>query len=112
MKLGVLTQPTVIGCVPEEQTSGVLVVPILSWHHQSFDTEPAITNWGGIPKIHEAMVDYTACVWPGLNMHSEEVAAHIDAMNLPVDQVLQMTKGGAIPVVSFSHFVPRIETYT
>ena len=30
---------------------GVIVVPFLSWHHRSFDTEPDITGWDGIPEV-------------------------------------------------------------
>merc|ERR1711981_1146633 len=55
------------------------------------------------------MVGYARCVWPGLDMHTDAVAAHIDGMNPPVEQVLRLTQHGSIPIVSFSHFVPLIE---
>ena len=47
-QLGVHTSPHRIG---DPGQPGVMVVPLLSWHHQSFDTEPDIDGWDGIPKV-------------------------------------------------------------
>merc|ERR1740130_1710531 len=60
---GIHTTPQVIG-QREDGSGGVQVVPLLSWHHQSFDTEPDITCWDGIPKAEEVMSDYHRCKWP------------------------------------------------
>eukprot|EP00656_Telonema_subtile_P018561 TRINITY_DN2004_c0_g1_i3.p1 TRINITY_DN2004_c0_g1~~TRINITY_DN2004_c0_g1_i3.p1 ORF type:complete len:420 (-),score=77.61 TRINITY_DN2004_c0_g1_i3:195-1454(-) len=104
---GVHTRAAVIGSAPDG-TGGVLVAPILSWHHQSFDTEPDITGWDGIPRVEDAMVDYFRCVWPKhLNPSSDDVAAAVDQMNQPVAEVLALAEG--LPVVTFSHFVPLLE---
>ena len=35
--------------------AGVLIVPLLSWHHQGFDTEPDIAGWSGIPRAEHVM---------------------------------------------------------
>lgn len=52
--LGVLTQPTRLG--------PVLICPIISWHHQSFDKEPDIP---GVPRPSPLFIsDYRACSWP------------------------------------------------
>ena len=52
--LGVLTKPTRLG--------PVLICPLVSWHHQSFDREPDIP---GIPRPSPLFVsDYRACTWP------------------------------------------------
>ena len=85
----------------------VLVIPLLSWHHASFDTEPALTCWGGLPTARQAMSDYHNCAWPApLDDATESVARHFDALNddAPVDVDRATTA-----VVTFSHFLPRIE---
>eukprot|EP00658_Telonema_sp_P-2_P014365 TRINITY_DN15466_c0_g1_i2.p1 TRINITY_DN15466_c0_g1~~TRINITY_DN15466_c0_g1_i2.p1 ORF type:complete len:277 (+),score=33.27 TRINITY_DN15466_c0_g1_i2:393-1223(+) len=105
------TRPTVIG-VGVEGAGGVLVVPLLSWHHQSFDTEPDITNWEGIPRCEDSMMDYHRCAWPdGMDPSTEQVAAAIDNLNSPPDEVLALREpeNSDLALVSFSHFVPRIE---
>jgi hypothetical protein len=42
-ELGVHTAPGYSPAV------GVIIVPLLAWHHLSWDTEPEITGWRGIP---------------------------------------------------------------
>ena len=42
-ELGVHTAP---GYAP---ALGLIIVPLLAWHHLSWDTEPDITGWQGIP---------------------------------------------------------------
>lgn len=53
--LDVRTAPARIG-------AGLWVVPIVSWHHRSFDQEPDIP---GIPPVSRLTIaDYAACRWP------------------------------------------------
>ena len=55
--------------------AGAVVAPILSFHHQSWDTEPDITGWRGIPSCERVMSDYRACAWPPpLSMLDDSVA--------------------------------------
>lgn len=108
---GVRTRPHRIG-MSSDGTGGVWVVPLLSWHHQSFDTEPDITGWGGIPGPEIAMTDYRRCRWPPpLRPGDDSVAQAVDALNegraeLPA---IGASGGAAVPIISFSHFVPRVE---
>ena len=38
------------------------IVPVLSWHHASWDTEPDIE---GVPNVSAlSIADYGACIWP------------------------------------------------
>ena len=105
---GVHVRSALIGQRPNG-TGGALVVPLLSWHHQSFDTEPDITCWGGIPVVQDCMVDFMRCEWPQpLCDLDETVAEAVDNMNEDVNAVLaQMQQDTAL--ITFSHFVPRIE---
>lgn len=111
---------------------GIWVVPILSWYHSSFDTEPDITGWSGIPPIEEAMMDFKVCKWPeelGGEMAglSTALAEHFDSLNEQhiadedtpqsepgvswAEVVAECTAARAAgrPVISFSHFLPRLE---
>merc|ERR1711862_378203 len=91
----------------------LLVVPLLSWHHQSFDTEPAIdpTCWK-IPSAERVVADFRRTKWPKpLNMMDDSVARMVDGLN---DDILNMGEiedalGRAKELLTFSHFVPRIE---
>ena len=38
------------------------VVPLLSWHHASFDQEPDMPDMPAMPRL--ATADYIACRWP------------------------------------------------
>ena len=73
-ELGVRTRPA--------YAAGAVVAPILSFHHQSWDTEPDITGWRGIPSCERVMSDYRACAWPPpLSMLDDSVALRLDALN-------------------------------
>ena len=48
-ELGVHTAP---GYAP---ALGLIIVPLLAWHHLSWDTEPDITGWRGIPPAEMVM---------------------------------------------------------
>eukprot|EP00879_Flechtneria_rotunda_P022187 GHRR01023410.1.p1 GENE.GHRR01023410.1~~GHRR01023410.1.p1 ORF type:complete len:339 (+),score=87.53 GHRR01023410.1:288-1304(+) len=109
-ELGVVTQPAQFG--------GVCIVPLLSWHHQSFDKEADIA---GIPRAGAMTIsDYGACKWPvdfpgAHELGSEATAAWFDAANDEMQQpswlqqqvLQQRTHAGLPDVVSFSHFLPH-----
>ena len=126
--LGVQTRPA--------RVDGVWIVPVLSWHHASFDTEPDIEGWKGIPSHREAMMDFKLCRWPAAwDAAGDEaaVARQVDALNdelcssspweytsLPEgcegvsswDELVQAcaeARRAGEPVISFSHFLPHIE---
>ena len=95
-EIGVITKPTVI--------EGVYIVPLLSWHHISWDTDPDIVGWEGIVPIEKLMADYRKCIWPDdLDQFTDSVAKHIDELN-PV-----LEPHPEIPIVSYSHFLPYQE---
>ena len=53
-ELEILTTPQRLG--------SLLIVPLLSWHHSSWDTEPDIR---GVPHVSAlSIADYGACIWP------------------------------------------------
>lgn len=111
-ELGVHAQPA--------YAAGALIVPILAWYHASWDTEPDVVGWDGIPAHDLVMKDFHMCLWPPpLKATDESVAKMLDGMN-------DIAKGGArrpledrvaalreahpdAPLITFSHFVPRIE---
>ncbi|KAH8046654.1 calcineurin-like phosphoesterase [Aureococcus anophagefferens] len=71
------------------------------------DTEPALTCWGGLPTARQAMSDYHNCAWPApLDDATESVARHFDALN---DDAPADVDRATTAVVTFSHFLPRIE---
>jgi len=107
-RLGVHTLPKVVGgasgCTP------VLVVPMLSWHHAAFDTEPDI-DWLEIPPLKLIMKDFHACSWAPTA--DEDVAGLLDSMNearfRSAGFDASAARAAAPHVVSFSHFLPRLE---
>ena len=96
--------------------SGLWVVPLLSWHHQSFDTEPDIDPdaWGRIPSVERLVADYRRAQWPEpLSPRDDSVAQFMDTINdyvLPHKMLplIEADKGSAA-LLTFSHFLPRIE---
>ena len=105
--------------------AGAIIVPIYSWYHASWDTEPDIRGWEGIPPVEAVMMDYHLCTWPPpLSPHNDSIAAEFDAMN---DRPWGRTRGCGIhsslnklvgslqsshpgaPLITFSHFVPKLE---
>lgn len=94
---------------------GLWIVPLLSWHHASFDTEPDIDPdcWSGIPSIKFAS-DFRKAKWPApLSPYDESVAEFFDCANdvlLGEENTLQETiREDDVPVMTVSHFLPRIE---
>ena len=108
-RIGVHTTPK---CVPAGE-GAVWIVPILSWHHESWDTEPDVTEYD-IPSVRLVCRDYMLCHWPqGLDPQADDVARYFDALN---DEEMQRAsvdyetiRASGHPIISFSHFLPRIE---
>eukprot|EP00931_Biecheleriopsis_adriatica_P050659 TRINITY_DN29351_c0_g1_i1.p1 TRINITY_DN29351_c0_g1~~TRINITY_DN29351_c0_g1_i1.p1 ORF type:complete len:550 (-),score=88.16 TRINITY_DN29351_c0_g1_i1:22-1671(-) len=116
-EIGVLTCPTELPLGSDGKT--LLIVPMLSWHHQAFDTEPELSgSWTGVIPAETVFSDYTMCTWPpGLSQLDDTVAERLDA---ETDKLWSRTvlRQGCLSkaeresytaVISFSHFLPRIE---
>ena len=53
------------------------------------------------------MTDFHACQWPN-DLNREDVAQHVDAVhNYGLAEMTAAIKGSGLPVISFSHFLPR-----
>ncbi|CEM23230.1 unnamed protein product [Vitrella brassicaformis CCMP3155] len=102
---------------PSEGT--IWVVPLLSWYHTDFDTEPDIPNLP-LPPVEQVITDFATCRWPdGLSAAdgSRALAEYFDQMN---DRRLNGSGKRNIrswddidvsveQVISFSHFLPRLD---
>jgi len=112
-RLGVHTGPLRVGAGPG--ATPVLVVPLLSWHEEAFDTEPALSTLE-VPRAQLVMKDFVACKWPP-GLPAQDVARVLDARNeaewqragCDVAAMVRAARGAGEPVVSFSHFLPRLE---
>jgi len=107
-KLGVVTEPRRLG--GHAGAHAVWVCPLLSWHHQSFDTEPDIQGWK-VPKAETTMVDYKRCKFPaGISMLDDSAAQAVDKLNDSIGNLSALEeRRESEPLVTFSHFLPRIE---
>ena len=111
-RLGVRTHPG--------YACGAIICPIFSWYHQSWDTEPDIIGWDGLPQDpSKVLMDFHLCTWPAsLSKADDSIARRFDALNdqrdgLPTSMLkriedLRAEFPGA-PLITFSHFVPRLE---
>ena len=106
-RLSVLTAPA--------YAAGAIIAPLFSWYHSSWDTEPDVIGWEGIPPGEMVMSDCRMCAWPSPLTHADEsIARRFDAMNDEEEPLmsridsLRSTHPKA-PLISFSHFVPRVE---
>ena len=105
--LGVLTAPA--------YASGTIIVPIASWYHETWDDEPDIQGWKGIPAHNLVMTDFYACAWPpSLSKEGDSIAKYFDRSNDQPKPLLEVVEGlraahPHAPTISFSHFVPRKE---
>ncbi|KAK9803536.1 hypothetical protein WJX73_005589 [Symbiochloris irregularis] len=87
-----------------KQLDGVWIVPLISWYHAAFDTEPDVPK---AQDISQSMADFRKCKWPE-GLQQEEVAGYMDKMNdEPLSQIAAQLEGSDLPVITFSHFVPR-----
>ncbi|CAE7439971.1 Pacrg [Symbiodinium microadriaticum] len=90
----------------------VLVVPLVSWHHPQWDTEPELLEWSNVPTAEKTVADYWATKWPRpLQIEDGSVARAMDEWN---DKATGYAEALARQeefdaVISFSHFVPRLE---
>eukprot|EP00967_Tisochrysis_lutea_P102484 scaffold154328_cov32-Tisochrysis_lutea.AAC.1 len=121
--LGVLTTPQRIAMADGSKVS---ICPLLSFHHVSFDTEPDVTQLR-LPAARAIVSDYKATRWPEpLKCGDESLAERLDIENdrLPGERSSTQANGRAglepildyadvrgkgAKVISFSHFLPRIE---
>jgi predicted phosphodiesterase len=70
------------------------IVPLLSWYDYSFGEPNA--------ELQASWMDFHACRWPD-HFDVNEITTHFLLANLPVLDTVNKT------VISFSHFVPRID---
>jgi len=85
---GVKTQVSTLG--------GITFVPLFSWYDYSFG-QPS-------RKLLDAWMDFRCCVWPS----GIEPCDYFLGLNLPrLDTALSKKLEG--PIISFSHFLPRID---
>ncbi len=80
------------------QYPGLLVVPLFGWYDGSFGQPSAA--------LRRQWIDFRACNWEG--MSDEQVANHLLQLNEPNVQAASAAQGQPV-VVSFSHFLPRID---
>jgi predicted phosphodiesterase len=72
----------------------VLIAPLLGWYDYSFG-QPS-------DDLYSMWTDYHACRWPA-GFQPEDVAAYFTRMNR------EISPDGATKVITFSHFLPRID---
>jgi predicted phosphodiesterase len=76
----------------------IVIVPLLSWYDYSFG-EPSA-------ELLQRWMDYHACVWPGAWAASDITHFFLSRNTLQIDGPAH---GNAQTVISFSHFLPRID---
>eukprot|EP00435_Cladocopium_sp_Y103_P015782 s551_g3.t2 len=87
----------------------LLVVPIFAWHHPQWDTEPELDEWN-VPPLEKTIVDYWATKWPAdLRIDDGSVAEELDKLNASGFAEALKRRDEFHGIVSFSHFVPRLE---
>ena len=114
--LGVHTRPALVGAAPG--ATPLWVVPLLSWYHTEFDTEPTLEAIA-VPPSYAIMTDFRACRWPpGVDPRRDDVARLMDARNDVAEAawppellatLAQESRARKHPVVTFSHFLPRLD---
>ncbi len=132
LEMNIRIGPMRVGCWNIDETSStkfygntdhvqpaLWVIPLLSWHHPSFDTEPPIECWAGIPSARKVLADYRRTRWPTpLSMMDDSIAHFFDSLNdiiLDLDSMVDMETITSTPtttptrILTFSHFIPRIE---
>lgn len=72
----------------------VLIAPMLSWYDYSFG-EPS-------PDLYNMWMDFHACRWPA-QLGPGDVASYF------MDQNQRISTRGASKIITFSHFLPRID---
>ena len=120
--LGVITTPQYVSMVCGNRVS---VLPLLSFYHSSFDVEPDIACLR-LPSTRAAITDYKSTRWPEpLCLGSSSLAEHVDSLNdslpgraaeqaagvaglEPIESYAE-ARAQSTSVLSFSHFLPRID---
>ncbi|MCO5547058.1 hypothetical protein L7F22_000499 [Adiantum nelumboides] len=99
--LGIETGPRVV--------KGVGIVPLFSWYHQSFDKDPDIPGYRFSP-LKFVCRDFQACKWqfPYFTV-GDMLAVYFDNLNSQSWNTVEKIKQSAHQVISFSHFLPRLE---
>mmetsp|Transcript_46147 Transcript_46147/g.137940 ORF Transcript_46147/g.137940 Transcript_46147/m.137940 type:complete len:625 (-) Transcript_46147:61-1935(-) len=90
----------------------LLVVPLQAWHHPQWDTEPDLDEWKAPRPLHQSVSDYWLTSWPGsVSIQDGSAAKLVDAINDEVFDMEELLKfrSEQDAVLSFSHFVPRLE---
>lgn len=104
IKMGVHIEPFVV-VTDKVATDPLLVVPLLSWYHESWDTEPDIPGLN-LPPVRLAASDFRRCRWPApLNPLDESLAKYFDNLNTVVVE-RAINKYPDAQILSFSHFLP------
>lgn len=91
------------------------IVPLLSWHHLSFDSEPQICSesWAGIPTASRTVrmgADYRKTVWPyPITPLDDSVAQFMDGLNDVILDLDNIDDEEDATILTFSHFLPRVE---
>ena len=104
--------------------SGVTIMPLQSWYHAGWDKEPDLSDPSFVA-VEDAVPfarrwgDFAQCSWPGVVSHEEFASIHSDSLKLPhafaslntpfLDDKAFMAHIKDDTVLSFSHFVPRME---
>ncbi|CAL1128371.1 unnamed protein product [Cladocopium goreaui] len=107
-QLGVETAPAEVAVGDRR----VLIVPIMSWHHPQWDMEPEIQGWRGLLPVDQMLSDYPLTHWPeGICIQDGSAALAIDKVNDElVDWIdLLQRRHEYQEVLSFSHFLPKVE---
>eukprot|EP00435_Cladocopium_sp_Y103_P045191 s1445_g12.t3 len=90
----------------------VLIVPIMSWHHPQWDVEPEIQGWRGLLPVDQMLSDYPLTHWPeGICIQDGSAALAIDKVNDELADWIDLLqrRHEYQEVLSFSHFLPRVE---
>lgn len=106
----------------DDKGRGVWVIPIQSWYHASWDTEPVLTNPDytraqQVIPFSKMWSDFSMCSWPS-DLLSHEEFASVDGDNDVLARFFDSMNDRYLPnirvtaddtVLSFSHFLPRQE---
>jgi len=84
------------------------IVPLYSWYEDEFDTDlnnpylEQLQGWG----------DFSFCKWPGNIKRSSDIVNYFLKLNEPIIDKIQLQIAESpktVPVITFSHFLPRRE---